>query len=726
MLDPSHYTLLLTYNTYPNFEREKLISRYNEYYKSIKSHRTKILNTTNIDEYEPFYKPIHFHLWGAWDLLTIAFIDNNQLITKSIQTGFFDDGPVGFMHAKINTGIMFKDKGLGIEQYNSIIEAPLCANINLTISKKWLLPNGMKLMQFIVDKIIDKSQGTEILILNSFSSYEISVILFGQKLSTLGEVAQNIRELKFEEADKKQNFTPLNEGTHLIGSNIFSDSNTSFGVRYDYENKIVNTADIDVKMLIELEVRPSKNNEIIKLLEEQNFIVNTKPGKFDVIGFKSDFEFSNEIVAEIKTNNLSSHIRNFKTILLFKTNYKDENPTKNEILNNPMDFIKCGFNYKEINNNLKVLKVSKALRYQIVKLFFTYQNVLADPISYSYFLDLIYYVKNIEKYIKHKAEKTKINISLPFAKYETPLRIQGIEKDLKEFLEIFEETYFIRYVNDHLVDEVVPDFMVRQSGGQLQGICSAYDNVAKFMISSLYAKDYNQIVTSFDDTVIEIKNLHLKLSSSLLFEPATLLFILLKEALNQVLEYEIKNLNKVITKPSTYNYQKNIRLFLRENIDYNIYKYKSIIEKIEVEEYLLNDYLRLSVFFKDDFELFYYFHISSLLMNPSFYYASGPLRRGLLVRELYRLILVALIYRYRTGSSEFLELIRLNSPNIESQVDWLTAYNDLKVCFESEKFRIIIVSLSSKIDIYRMENGLTISHSLIIQLKIHSNQTLET
>ena len=29
-------------------------------------------------------------------------------------------------------------------------------------------------------------------------------------------------------------------------------------------------------------------------------------------------------------------------------------------------------------------------------------------------------------------------------------------------------------------------------------------------------------------------------------------------------------------------------------------------------------------------------------------------------------------------------------------------------------------------NIYRMENGLTISHSLIIQLKIHSNQTLET
>ncbi len=696
MLVPTHFTTLFTYNTYPNFKRVDLIKKYTTFYTSQKEHRTKILSP-NQTEYENFHKPIHWHLYGSWDLLTIAFVCNSQIITKSIQTGFFEDSPADFMNAKINTGIMFEGIGLGLNDFDKINDFKLCGNINLTISKKWLLPNGYKLMNFIIQKILKIS--TNVVILNSFSSYELSILILGNKLSEIGELAQNIRELSFEKDDTQYNFKPLNSGTQLIGSNIFSDSNTSFGIRYD-KGEIVESADIDVKMLIELEVRPSKNFEIINLLKSNDLTVNTKPGKFDVLAFKADYAFSSEIVSKIKESNLTSHVRNFKTILLFKNILPIDPKLDNTKLLSQSDdagknnnFIDCDYIYDEINKNLKVLKISKGLRYQILKMFFAYQNVIADPISYSYFLDLIYYVKNIEKYISKYASKVVADVSLPMKTYAFPLKVQKIETELKEFLEIFEEAYFIRYVNDHSLDEVVPDFMVRQSGGQLQGICSAYDNVAKFMLSSLYGQEFNEIVTSFDDTIIELKNLHIKLSASLLFEPATLLFILLKEVLNEVLNKEYKKSNKLFKNIDDHfenEYSTQIRRFLQQNIAHEIYDFKQILENTEVEKYLYNDYLRLSIFFNNDYQLYYYHHIASLLMTPSFYYSSGALRRGLLSRELYRLVLLALIHKRRTNSGDFLDYIRDNPPNIESKADWTIAYDDLRISLDTDQFNEVI------------------------------------
>lgn len=744
VLIPAYYTTLFTYNTYPNFDKQYLIDKYTKYYESQKKIRNKILQPID-NEYNNYYKPIHFHLYGSWDILTTSFIDNSQLITKSIQTGFFDESPSSFMNAKINTGLMFENAGLGLNDFNTINAFKLCGNINLTISKKWLLPNGYKLIDFIIQKILKISKN--VIILNSFSSYELSVLILGNKLSKIGEIAQNIRELKFTEDDKKYNFIPLNPETQLVDSNLFSDSNTLFGVRYDNNGKIIQDADIDVKMLIELEVRPSKNLEIINLLNRCGLIVNTKPGKFDVIAFKTNYEFSNEIIAKIKDSKLTDHIRNFKTILLFEEIKINELRIQNDqiyIANNKrkticselwskvkthlihvrekytesireeeirggnqaketkkfLNFIDCRYDYKKINENLKILKVSKALRYQTVKMFFTYQNALADPISYSYFLDLIYYVKNIEKYIEKEATKVVSAISLPMVNSEIPSKILRIESEIKEFLEIFEEAYIIRYVNDHSLDEVVPDFMIRQAGGQLQAICSTYDNVAKFMISALMGKEYNKIITSFDDTVIELKNLHLKLSPSQLFEPATLLFVLLKEALNLIVDQEFHNLKDKAKKTNKDDVFKDfniqIRKFLKENIEHRIYKFKSVLESKESEHYLFNDYLRLTIFFKHDFKLFYYHHMASLLMTPSLYYTSGALRRGSLSKELYRLFLLALIYKNKTGSDDFLNLIRDNPPNIESKIDWMAGYDDLKVSLDTQQFKEVLNSL----DIY--------------------------
>ena len=77
-------------------------------------------------------------------------------------------------------------------------------------------------------------------------------------------------------------------------------------------------------------------------------------------------------------------------------------------------------------------------------------------------------------------------------------------------------------------------------------------------------------------------------------------------------------------------------------------------------------------------------------MTPSFYYSSGALRRGLLSRELYRLVLLALIHKRRTNSGDFLDYIRDNPPNIESKADWTIAYDDLRISLDTDQFNEVI------------------------------------
>lgn len=291
MVHPSSYSAYISYSTYPNTKRKEYVDSIDKIYEKIHQRRKTILGITD-DSYENNYRPIHYHLWGNWSLFSLCFIDDSHLITKNIHPDFVDKSQsdainrvvLGFVNTKTITGLIFDNIGMSVKDFtvlrNSPNEYPFVASVNFTISKKWLIPNGYLLIHKIINKVNEILSEDKFILINSYSSYELCLTIFGKSLKHLAKKINEIRDLKSksincEELDTLQ---PPMDGKE--NSNILSDSNTNFGVRYDpKDDKFPSNAHYDVKAQYEIEIRPSKSKIVFDELSKNNLSVSFMPGK---------------------------------------------------------------------------------------------------------------------------------------------------------------------------------------------------------------------------------------------------------------------------------------------------------------------------------------------------------------------------------------------------------------------------------------------------------------
>ena len=373
------YSVHIALSTYPqkgikeykNFLREF----YSSYQDSFKS------RTNEIDEF--LYEPLTYHLFGAYDVAAISFIDTFNFAQKlffptneKIKTVSGNGGikplrlyPIYF---QIYTGIL--------HDYSDIMDLKVwfkkkkekqptfTAICNIKINNGLLIGNGnlilYPIMLFLEHVIENKLRSHDFVLIQSFNWAEISLILFtDEKIEKLAEVVQIIRELtlfELERYDLLNNHkgisrTAINKMKNVLntslykkmaaekeinskGIHLFVDTHTHFGVRFDSiipfngNNVAVINENLLPEYTIETQIKPGHLEKFDHSLKRSGFNANLKfiSGTSDYsmeLENKCDLlEFSRYLKSEYLNENemetskvLKKQTRRFKTKLKFPT-----------------------------------------------------------------------------------------------------------------------------------------------------------------------------------------------------------------------------------------------------------------------------------------------------------------------------------------------------------------------------------------------------------------------
>lgn len=667
-ISPRKDALLLCFNTYPKFDNNNFIKNIDDNFKKARENRIEIFSVDKSFDYENYYQPIHFHLWSSWDICSLVRIDSSYQITKIFNPIQSDSlTSIANTSTKLLSGISFENFGLPLNEINNKINGNYLAITNLKLSNKWLLKNGYKLIESLLIKINKDLNNVKYTIFQSYSAYEITLIIFGDKLTKLAHYSFKIRETLINELEDFEEFKIL-YGEEDFHSNVFSDSNTIFGVRYQaYNNqyKLTTPGKEKIKVYYEFEVKPCQHNFISNKLNE---IIGEKcmikPGKYDVISpivqkNINEFNISNLIRQENEKEAIKDSIRKLKTNLIFES---VKSNTKKAKINFNTYFY--DINFEKINNDLKKLKVSKTIRNQILRVFYSFKNQLSDTINLNLFLDLLFFINTLQDEISKRAEF--IDKVFRLEKEEDishKINVQELENKLKEFIKVFSDSYLLRYTNDHSFNEDLPDFLISHNA-QYQSLASLYDNLTKQIASLVLGEEIGgRIMTTFDDSITINNVINLKLSTYLLFEPNLVFSLVFKEVLNIYIANEFP----FIKLRDNYFKEKINKYYIEyPECPTKIFQYNMIDHSIL--EYLYNDYMRLKLFYKNDFKLFYYSYLSNLIQLPAIYSATGGIDKNKLIKEAFRIHL--LVYFSSNYDYKDVEYVSKNPPNIEVASDW--------------------------------------------------------
>lgn len=685
---PTSDSLLLCLNTYPKFNNNEFIKSIDKNFGLAKTNR---INTfSNIDTFIPssydYYNPIHFHLWSSWDICSLVRIDGSYQITKMLHSQTSEQ--FSNNSSRLLNGISFEEYGMPLKNLTDDQLGVYIAITNLKLSNKWLLKNGYNFIVPVLKKINEKLKDKKYFIFQSYSSYEISLVVFENKLSELSSLIFNVRETLVKELELQDNFNIL-YGNDNQNSNVFSDSNTLFGARLslndDGDYEIQKGIDEEITVSYEFEVKPCKHKRIKYFIDnELDSATYSKPGKYDIItDFKKINTHSLNISEKIRNEEETKNsIRKLKTNLLFIQSPKEES----EIHDNK---IRYDFKFEELNSNLKQLKVSKTIRNQILRMNFAFKNQIHDTINLNLFLDIYPFIKYVGDDISRKAKK----ISAFFDQWNNKLEIfdntddkhdddnntvAKTENILKGMIKTFNDSYYLRYVNDHSFIEDLPDFLISHNA-QYQTLASIYDNCTKKIAKLILGDDGYNILTTFDDSITEINAYNLKLSTYILFEPSLVFSLTTKEIINIFVN---KNFNKLKERDKIY--RDTLINYYKSNPDCPSIVLKNNILQYSID-YLYNDYMRLKLFYNNNFELFYYSFLANLVQLPALYSTKGGLDRNLLVRELVRIRYLILTLDQKE-QNYLINLVRDNAPSREVRSEWNFAFNLLDYYFNNANY----------------------------------------
>jgi hypothetical protein len=342
---------------------------------------------------------------------------------------------------------------------------------------------------------------------------------------------------------------------------------------------------------------------------------------------------------------LRKHIRKFKTRFLF-----DYAPAKELSDNYEVRVDDKYFDLVKINNSLKTIKVSKSLRNQIVKLFYSYQNSLLNRITFCAFIDLYYFVKKLESEI-YQIEKHIENTFRIDSGHYRYLTVQYIEKQLGFYVNTYKDSYYLRYVNDRSIVDV-QDFLIPHNT-QLQTIIGFYDSFVKSIISVLIGPEHgNSIILTFDEHITEVNPISIKLLSNNLFEPG-LIFTALSKEVTTICAYinarhEIKGMSGQLRTKIINHFTKKA--------DSKFIFYRELLERFDFV-YGITDYLRYKYFFRENFSLFLFYHVGFIMQYPKMYDSTGNFNKHQLFIEVMRLLILNLVIKKNSEKGKKLDYL---------------------------------------------------------------------
>jgi hypothetical protein len=606
-------------------------------------------------------KPLVYSLFGTFDLLVIYEIISLSFINKVLVNSKYDVNDNNKSNLKTNNDLIYQgnihllsgftvkpnektDIILGVEVENKLF----VGITEFKINNAYIISGGITFLNDIVLDLQKKLENETYIITYSLSSYELIVTIFGDDIKIMNCKLMEIRDLCFDQiniTDKKKSlqFYEKIKCSDKDKHNIFSDTQTSYGIRLEKKGSTYNFSEAfkkhDINIECEFKIKPSQFKEFfenicdIKGVEKDNIRdclkkVRFLPGKTDYKftetfnadeyekifnKYNSDIEFSmitRSIFSLINFEIPETYLKNDRTLI-----------TKNEQHHKDLSFNIAKLD--TIDDDLKLIGVNEQIRYRIIKMFQLYNTGINNTVTFSLYIDMYPFFKKL------------INDINVIKNKEDNLTSSKIQFFFTDIIIKFERAYHARLMNNYSFDEGNEIFINYNSS--IQNYVSEIDTLMKLSINDLLSnyfgiKDVSSHVISIIDQTQTLSDRYFcnfDMTSTL--HPGLLFNFITKEVLVIISKYDCFN-NKF------EQYSKNLfnkwLTYISPKLqkDWFVRRYKEhfVIEGATIKYFIL-DLMRYYIFFKkgnsdvNSFSRFNFWHNATILQNSINYDQNGRL-----------------------------------------------------------------------------------------------------
>lgn len=624
------------------------------------------------------YKPIKTYLLGDYDACYITFI-NNFKFSNRVFAPRTDDPIVFKSHSSQSYSgfVLNTDEEIKIA-YKSSKEKYFTGIINLKLNNGFLLGNGINYFEYSFNELKKILGNIPFFITQTLAWFDFSLVIFLDSPDELSDIINKIRSLEIGDCQniiERSLFYNITKKRSIIKNfSIFSDSNTYLGFnkrliedppRSKYLQKFIQfSSSFKIGTEIEWLVKPGHEAHLNRLLKKDrifkdkfNFSSNKLAlGKYDLILPQSerDITTSLHLIRYIfrKKCGLFKHIRKVRTKIFLDAAFSDKKDRSYFSWDNTLS--KLAFKqsiHAEIDNYLKALKISRQVRLKIAKIFINFDNGIQDPIQFPYFLDFIFFLKDLKELIYEEFEKSR----------KTSMPIKELETILLDYIKIFQDGHYVRFLNGYQFENI-SDFNL-DFNSSIPQLLSSYNTLINEYGNLFYEKGAHGQVIQLNH-IDTVSNYHtINYSIHHLTSPEFVFSTITKEILNKLkVDYPAytAKLNEINDAQPTLLEDIN-ETYLDDLIEHSLFDV----------EYFVIDAIRFIATYQFNFELFNYWFWTYNYQNSSLFETGGMINEDHLRLEMLRIILIKNYFK--------VDSFNLESPSPELFTLWDRHFDKLNI-----------------------------------------------
>ncbi|MBK6353418.1 MAG: hypothetical protein IPF46_08435 [Saprospiraceae bacterium] len=673
----------IAFTTYPpRIDPNDYITNISKLYSEQKDQFKELTGIEYDEKY--LYKPLAYHLFGAFDVALISLIDTYKFAQKVFEPPYKDNTitnepinyqiQVGTANEKFNSeSLITKFTNLLKDNRLEVMKYPYIMISNLKLNNGLLIGNGADFIEVIQERLQKLVNGKKYIILNTYNWCEITLIVFSDQFNILGEIIQDVREYTLNDCENKDELAEKSlynkvgiEKEKILNSHCFVDTHSHFGVFkefFDENNKFETELYTD----IEWHIKPGhyKNFiEYIKKIDNFNTPYFFKSGKIDYVTIEKEPKSlnSNHKIYTLLRDNYSEifdHVRKLKTTVKFEAKQNGDLSTSNGV-NNFSNYLKKYLikNIDEIDSNIKSLGLSRQIRMKLIKVFHNYNTNILDPIMYSYIIDFKAFLEELRTQIDLDADNLKSFIKSEDCEL---IPVAEIEKKYIYFIEAFEDAFIDRVLNNYNFENL-HDFNVDFNASSTQ-VISIYDTLIKMLGRGLphnLKKGY--LLTRINEVNTESNRISVNYNIHHLIDPSLMMATIYKEIINKVYFYTVEE--KLFLNGSYENQFDLIQFWNSKSSSWGS-KYKFLfLENFDPHYFFADAYVYL-VNFNGDTSLFWYWHWVYHLQNSTQYNTLGNFNKHKFSECLIRGLVIIHLF-----DKEYLEKLSCPVPELINEWDY--------------------------------------------------------
>ncbi|MBX7226436.1 MAG: hypothetical protein K1X55_10425 [Chitinophagales bacterium] len=710
------YTIQLIFTTLPANSPEKFNKEiYKDYFENYRKQSYKYFKNKNKSEHFYYnnnkkipiiYNPLKYYILGSYDIVFINLIDNLKFALR-----LFEPKSKQFTHYSQNLiGITYHKGNIKEFFYKKLSKADRKYFLGITsfkLNNGLLIGNGVdfldevafKIEEEIVNfnKIENNSDKIDFQLIQSFSWHELTLVLFCDNPESVYEIVRNIRRIELKDLENWNQMLDLSYLKNVFNAtqnknfsriNVFSDSQTQIGLHADlvetedddeFYNRFKRNNKIKLNTEIEWQVKPGHLKFLKDLFSKNNvgfdldaiYIIS---GKLDYYIQESDRLEKNNNLALFrliyrKGNDIFKHVRKICTRIYFKVETSTD--MKNVIsLEKKLDEFSFVSSLNEIEKYLKELKISRVLKTKLVKMFASYNNGIVDPILFHFFIDFQGFLKTVrDEIINNKNQQIS--------------QIKDLEKQFTEFINIYNDAYYIRMLNSYQYEDLNVDLNL-DFNTSLQQLISSYGVLARDIGKLFWA--YNNYAPIIQVDLIETKANPFSINYNInhIVCPEFIYSTLSKEIINYLSLVDTK-FSKIILK---------LEGILPNDSKINSWKKSNYIQ---YDRFII-DIIRWYFPYMNDLKLFNFWFWTYNFQNSLMYETSGHISEKHLEKEMvryyfYNSFIKILEESKSKNTSELKEFFLLNPIKLECPIPEIFVFWERHQKFVSEGVVNLITNL---------------------------------